>query len=402
MGFSHEFTQIALSLKVEHLAMKFNPKNKTSNAVLLFSAFVIVSLILWNTNSFFKKFKEEERQKMEIWATAHSELLQASLDDDPGDLPLKVFQNNTSTPMILVNKDGSVKTNNIPEEKAADSIYIQDRIVKFKSENTPIEIDQQGEHLATLYYGNSEVLNKLKYYPIALLLIILLFGAVIFFFFKTNKASEQNKLWAGMAKETAHQIGTPLSSLLGWNELLKAEKINPEITHEIEKDISRLEMITERFSKIGSLPKLDEHDIVKETKDAFEYLKLRSSKLIHFSFDSKVERQVVMLNHSLYNWTIENLVKNGIDAMKGRGNIGIEILPDGNYVNILVSDTGHGIPKSDYKSIFNPGVTTKKRGWGLGLSLVKRIVEEYHNGKIKVLSSSKEGTIMQISLKANP
>jgi hypothetical protein len=381
--------------------MKFNPKNKTSNVVLLVSAFVIVSLILWNTNTLFKKFKEAERQKMEIWATAHSELLQAPLDEDPGDLPLKVFQNNTSTPMILVNKDGSVKTNNIPKEKAADSVYVDNRIVKFKSENTPINIDQQGEHLATLYYGNSEVLNKLKYYPIALLLIIFLFGTVIFFFFKTNKASEQNKLWAGMAKETAHQIGTPLSSLLGWNELLKMEKINPEITKEIEKDISRLETITERFSKIGSLPKLNEHDIVKETKDAYDYLKLRSSKLIHFSFDSKLESQMVMLNKSLYDWTIENLVKNGIDAMKGRGSIGIQIIPDGNFVNILVSDTGHGIVKSDYKSIFNPGVTSKKRGWGLGLSLVKRIVEEYHQGKIKVQSSSKEGTIMQISLKVN-
>ncbi len=379
--------------------MNFNPKNKTSNIVLLISAFVIVSLILWNTNSFFKKFKEEERNKMEIWATAHSTLLQASLDEDPGDLPLKVFQNNTSTPMILVNKDGSVKTNNIPPEQATDSSYIKNRILKFRGENTPIEIDQQGEHLATLYYGNSEVLNKLKYYPIALMLIIFLFGAVIFFFFKTNKASEQNKLWAGMAKETAHQIGTPLSSLLGWNELLKAENISPEITQEIEKDISRLEMITERFSKIGSLPKLDEYDIVKETQDAYDYLKLRSSKLIHFSFDSKVEHMPVLLNQSLYNWTIENLVKNGIDAMKGRGKIGIEIVHDGGFVNILVSDTGHGIPKSDYKTIFNPGVTTKKRGWGLGLSLVKRIVEEYHKGKIKVLSSSKEGTTMQISLR---
>ena len=146
---------------------------------------------------------------------------------------------------------------------------------------------------------------------------------------------------------------------------------------------------------------MDEHDIVKETKDAFDYLKLRSSKLIHFSFDSKVEQLPVMLNHSLYYWTIENLVKNGIDAMKGRGSIGIEIVPNGNYVNILVADTGHGIPKSNYKAIFNPGVTSKRRGWGLGLSLVKRIVEEYHKGKIKVLSSGKEGTIMQISLKTN-
>jgi len=381
--------------------MNFSPKNKTTNIIFLVAAFGIVSLILWNTNSFFKKFKEEERQKMEIWSTAHSELLQASLEEDPGDLPLKVFQNNTSTPMILVNKDGVIKTNNMPKEAIQDTSYINKKILKFQSENSPINLDQQGEHYATIYYGNSEVLNKLKYYPIALLLIIFLFGTVIFFFFKTNKASEQNKLWAGMAKETAHQIGTPLSSLLGWNELLKAESINPEITKEIEKDISRLEMITDRFSKIGSLPKLDQHDIVKETKDAYDYLKLRSSKLIHFSFNSKVDELPVLLNHSLYNWTIENLVKNGIDATRGRGSIGIEIVPDGKNVNILVSDTGQGIAKNNYKAIFNPGHTSKKRGWGLGLSLVKRIVEEYHDGKIKVLSSSKEGTIMQISLKVN-
>ncbi len=381
--------------------MNFNPKNKTTNIILLVAAFAIVSLILWNTNSFFKKFKEEERFKMEIWATAQSELLQSSEDLDLGNLTIKVLQNNTSTPMILVNKDGSVKTNNMPADLALDTVYIKKKIQQFGSENTPINIDQQGEHLATLYYGNSEVLNKLKYYPIALLLIIFLFGAVIYFFFKTNKASEQNKLWAGMAKETAHQIGTPLSSLLGWNELLKQERINPKITKEIDKDISRLETITDRFSKIGSLPKLEVYDLVKETKDAHEYLKLRNSKLIHFSFGSKVEHVPVLMNRSLYNWTIENLVKNAIDATKGRGSIGIEIIQDGNFVKILVSDTGHGIPKSDYKTIFNPGVTSKKRGWGLGLSLVKRIVEEYHNGKIKVLSSSKEGTIMQISLKVN-
>lgn len=381
--------------------MNFNPKNKTSNIILLVAAFAIVSLILWNTNSFFKNFKEEERHKMEIWATAQLELLQSSETVELGNLTLKVFQNNTSTPMILVNKDGSIKTNNIVEAFVNDSVYIKNKIAQFKNENNPILINDNEDHLQTLYYGNSEVLNKLKYYPLALLLIILLFGAVIFFFFKTNKASDQNKLWAGMAKETAHQIGTPLSSLLGWNELLKIENINPEITKEIQKDISRLETITERFSKIGSLPKLDEYDIVKETKDAYDYLKLRSSKLIHFSFDSKIEELPVLMNHALFNWTIENLVKNGIDAMKGRGSIGIEIEKEGSYVNILVADTGHGIQKSDYKTIFNPGVTSKKRGWGLGLSLVKRIVEEYHKGKIKVLSSSKEGTIMQISLKIN-
>lgn len=379
--------------------MKFNPKSKTVTIFLLVGAFIVVSLILWNTNSFFRTFKEEERLKMEIWATAQSEFLQSSEKIELGNLHLRVFQNNSSTPMILVNKDSSIRINNIPKEKLSDTLYIQEKLRKFKSENTPIEIDQQGEHLATLYYGNSEVLNKLKYYPIALLLIIFLFGTVIYFLFKTNKSSEQNKLWAGMAKETAHQIGTPLSSLLGWNELLKTEHINPDITKEIEKDIDRLQTITERFSKIGSLPKLDAADIVIETEKAYEYLKRRSSKLIHFSFSTQVDSLPVLLNSSLYNWTIENLVKNGIDAMRGKGSIAIEIVPDGKFVNILIADTGHGIPKNSFTTIFNPGVTTKKRGWGLGLSLVKRIVEEYHNGKIKVLSSGKDGTIMQISLK---
>jgi len=381
--------------------MNFNPKRKASNITLLISAFVIVSLILWNTNSFFKKFKEEERLKMEIWATAQLELIQSSVDQELGNLTLKVMGNNTSTPMILVNEEGSFKTHNIPKERVMDSVYIQKKIRQFESENEPIQIIQDGELLETLYYGNSEVLNKLKYYPLALLLIIFLFGAVIFFFFRTNKASEQNKLWAGMAKETAHQIGTPLTSLLGWNELLKSEDINPDITKEIAKDIDRLHTITERFSKIGSIPELGNHDIVAETKKAYDYLKQRSSKLVHFSFSTNIDELIVPLNPPLYNWSIENLVKNGIDAMKGKGNIGIQIEKKGQNVHILVSDTGLGIPKSNFQNIFNPGVTTKKRGWGLGLSLVKRIVEEYHKGKIKVFSSSKEGTIMQISLRTN-
>lgn len=381
--------------------MSFNSKRKASNIILMVSAFVIVSLILWNTNIFFKKFKEEERLKMEIWATAQLELVQSSVDHELGNLTLRVMGNNTSTPMILVNQKGSIKTHNIAEEKAKDSLYVQKKIKQFQGENEPIQIVQDGELLEILYYGNSEVLNKLKYYPLALLLIIFLFGAVIFFFFKTNKTSEQNKLWVGMAKETAHQIGTPLTSLLGWNELLKSKNINGEITREIEKDISRLQTITERFSKIGSTPNLEVHDIVSETKKAYNYLKKHSSKLVRFSFSSNIERLSVLLNPPLYNWSIENLVKNGIDAMKGKGSISIKIEQRGHNVNILVTDTGHGIAKNDFQNIFTPGVTSKKRGWGLGLSLVKRIVEEYHGGKIKVLSSNKDGTTMQISLQEN-
>ena len=379
--------------------MKFNPKRRTSNIFLLVSAFVIVSLILWNTNIFFERFKKEERLKIENWAAAQAQLLNAPIDQELGNLTFKILQNNTSTPMILINKDGSVKTHNMADELAADSLKLQKRIQQFKRENDAIPMTYKGEELATLYYGNSDVLNKLKYYPIALLLIIFLFAVVIFFFFKTNKASEQNKVWAGMAKETAHQIGTPLTSLLGWNEILKSENISPEITKEIEKDISRLQTITERFSKVGSIPELEVHDIVAETEKAYQYLKRRSSKLIHFSFSSKIEELPVLLNPPLYNWSIENLVKNWIDAMKGKGNISIQLEKHGNTVRIMVSDTGSGISKNEYQNIFKPGVTSKKRGWGLGLSLVKRIIEEYHNGKIRVFSSSKEGTIMQISLK---
>lgn len=378
--------------------MRFNPPKKITNAVLLISAFVIVSLILWNTNSFFKKFKEEERHKMEIWATAQSELLSSPEDQELGNIYLKVFQNNTSTPMILVDAGGSYKLHNLPDLDPADTLGIQQKIRRFSAENSPLEISYQEELLATLYYGNSEVLNKLKFYPIALLLIIFLFGAVIFFFFKTNKASEQNRLWAGMAKETAHQIGTPLTSLLGWNELLKEKSLTPEITDEIEKDIIRLQTITERFSQIGSKPKLEVADIVAETRDAYEYLQARNSKLVRFSFTPGATAVPVMLNPSLYQWTIENLVNNGIDAMKGKGEIAIEVIPENSWVNILVSDTGSGMPKNQWHRIFEPGITTKKRGWGLGLSLVRRIVEDYHQGKIKVLSSGKEGTVMQLSL----
>ncbi len=382
--------------------MVFTTQRNTSKFLLVLASFIVVALILWNTYKFFTIFKEEERRKMETWATAQAELIQTEdLNRSLGELPLTVLRNNVTTPMIVVNNDGSINgINNIDDPRIADDAYVQKLIKKFKSENNPIEITFRGEKLATLYYGNSEVLNKLKYYPIALLLIIFLFGAVIFFFYRASRISEQNKLWAGMAKETAHQIGTPLSSLLGWNELLKAEKLHHSITDEIEKDISRLQTITERFSKIGSVPTLERHNIVLETQKAFDYLKSRSSKLVEFNFFSSQEEVWVMLNPSLYNWSIENLVKNAIDAMKGRGNVRIDINLEYNYVNVLIKDNGSGIPKANLNKIFEPGFTTKKRGWGLGLSLVKRIIEDYHNGKIRVLSSSREeGTIMQISLK---
>ncbi|MBV1922880.1 MAG: HAMP domain-containing histidine kinase, partial [Flavobacteriaceae bacterium] len=233
--------------------------------------------------------------------------------------------------------------------------------------------------------------------------IMLLFFSAIYFFFKTAKASEQNKLWAGMAKETAHQIGTPLSSLTGWAEILKIENVNPEYIVEIEKDIDRLQTITERFSKVGSVPLMEKSDVVFETKKTFDYLKSRTSKLIEFELDVPNDPLFVKMNPQLFSWTFENLVKNGIDAMKGKGKITITIETNLKSVFIRVSDTGKGIQKKNFSKIFAPGFTTKKRGWGLGLSLAKRIIEDYHKGKIKVLKSAiDKGTTIEISLKLLP
>jgi signal transduction histidine kinase len=254
--------------------------------------------------------------------------------------------------------------------------------------------------LSTLYYGNSPLLNKLKYYPLALLLIILLFAAVVYFFYRSSKNAAQNKLWTGMAKETAHQIGTPLSSLVGWAEILKSEQVNPDYILEIEKDIDRLQTITERFSKIGSAPTLKKVNIVEETKSSYQYLKSRSSKLINFEIIIPEQAIYVDLNEQLYSWTIENLVKNAIDAMKGKGHLKLELLQNNAQVFINISDTGKGMTKQQFNRIFDPGYTTKKRGWGLGLSLAKRIIEDYHNGKIKVLHSEiDKGSTIQIMLR---
>jgi signal transduction histidine kinase len=251
-----------------------------------------------------------------------------------------------------------------------------------------------------LYYGNSSLLNKLKYYPVALLLIIFLFGALVYNFYKSTKMATQNKLWAGMAKETAHQIGTPLSSLIGWLEIMKADNVDETTILEIEKDINRLQTITDRFSKIGSEPILEVKNIIEETEQSFDYLKSRFSSQVDFSFKAPKKPIMVSLNPALHSWTVENLVKNAIDAMRGKGKLTLEIVNDTNFVNLLVTDTGKGIPKHQYKRIFEPGFTTKKRGWGLGLSLTKRIVEEYHKGKIKVLNSEVgKGTTIQVTFK---
>jgi len=335
---------------------------------------------------------------MKLLANAQIALINADENTDL-ELPLQISSNNTSIPVILTMYDKILTTRNVPEEILSDEKKSMQFLRNLKSENEPIIFEYSPGKYQKLYYGNSALLNKLKYYPIALLLIFFLFGALIYNFYKSTKMATQNKLWAGMAKETAHQIGTPLSSLIGWVEILKTEEIDQSITFEIQKDIERLQTITDRFSKIGSVPVVELHDIVEETLNSYEYLQSRFSKQVEFSYNAPNEPIMVMINPTLHSWTIENLVKNAIDAMKGKGTLNLQIEQDAHHVKINVKDSGTGIQKKQFKTIFEPGFTTKKRGWGLGLSLTKRIVVEYHGGKIKVLHSEiGKGTTFQVQL----
>jgi two-component system, sporulation sensor kinase D len=379
--------------------MQFSNSRNISRWFIIFASFLIISLILWNTYTFFQIFKHEERLKMNLWANAEKILINAGEDTDL-ELPLQIFSNNTSIPIMLTENDSIINSKNIDEKIIADKKRASAFLSGLKNENDPIVIEYVPGKFQKIYYGDSELLKKLKYYPIALLLIIVLFGALVYNFYKSTKMATQNKLWAGMAKETAHQIGTPLTSLVGWVEILKSENVDESTTNEIEKDIERLQTITDRFSKIGSEPKLENKDIIEETQKSYDYLQSRFSKQIEFSFSGPNAPVIVLFNPTLHSWTIENLVKNAIDAMKGRGKLALEVLHEGGLVKINISDTGSGIPKNQFKSVFEPGFTTKKRGWGLGLSLTKRIVEEYHKGTIKVLHSEiGKGTTMQVCFK---
>jgi len=386
--------------------------SQTLRWIAIIASFIIVSLILWNTYSFFQKFKSEERLKMEILGKAYKRFDNSDLDADVS-FEDYIIQSNSTIPMIITDKDGNITSwNNILVDNSIanynslsteDRRFLNKQLKIMKNQNSPINVSYNFGNTNIqqfINYRDSDLLTKLKYYPISFLLILLLFSSVIYLFFKSNKIAEQNRLWTGMAKETAHQIGTPLSSLLGWIELLRADNVDESMVSEIEKDVTRLNVIADRFSKIGSIPELKKHNVVKETQDAFQYLESRSSKQITFIFDSQKEEIYSQINLQLFGWVIENLVKNAIDAMKGKGTIAININETMKSINILISDTGKGIPKNMRQQIFSPGFTTKQRGWGLGLSLSKRIIEDYHKGKIFVQKSEiDKGTTFCVSLR---
>lgn len=378
--------------------MQFTDKRNLWRWIIIALSFLIVTLIVINTYFLFQNIKREERIKIELWALSMKTVNNAGELDDLT-IPSQVLSNNTTIPIIQTDKNNIINTANIPDHIATDTVKMLDLMEKMRKENEPIRLEYLPGQYQYVFYGNSSLLNTLIYYPLALILIIFLFGLMVYNFYRSTKISTQNKLWAGMAKETAHQIGTPLSSLIGWIEIMKADNVDETTVTEIEKDVVRLQTIADRFSKIGSEPVLEQRDLIEETRLSYDYLQSRFNH-INFSFIVPQKPIYIDLNPVLHSWTIENLVKNAIDAMKGRGQIVIKIEQDSRFVRIQIKDTGKGIPKNQHKKIFEPGFTTKKRGWGLGLSLTKRIVESYHKGKIKVLHSEiNKGTTIQVSFR---
>ncbi len=367
-------------------------------------AFLIFGATVWFTTQFVNQLRKEEQIKIENYAKA-VQLLgsdETALSSEVNDYLVRITSGNETMPVVLVDGESNeiYGSSNIPDEILNDSAKLNRIVLRMKELREPIEVDLGILGKQYVYYENSKLLKRLQYYPIILILVIILFVYFSYWYFKTLKNTEQSFLWAGMAKETAHQIGTPLSSLLGWVEILKMEEMDQEPVLEIEKDIHRLNQITERFSKIGSLPELQPNNLIEITENTVNYLKGRISSKVDLRFNSEKEEIRIPLNVALYSWVIENLVKNAVDAMQNQGAINVYVTDKENSVIVSVTDTGPGILKKLHKRIFEPGFTTKQRGWGLGLSLAKRIIENYHNGKIFVAKSDKDsGTEIRIILK---
>ncbi len=366
---------------------------------LLFIAAVIIGVSsLGYTNILVRKFAAEEKKRIELWAEAQEQVIKS---DENLDFFFRVLSNNETIPVIVVDSaDNIMFSRNLNPAKTNNQRYVDRKLKQMKEENEPFEIVISDDDRQFLYYGHSTILTKLAYYPYVQLAIILLFIVVSYFAFSVSRKTEQNKVWVGLSKETAHQLGTPISSLMAWMEIMKSKATDQEMLNELEKDIKRLEKITERFSKIGSKPILNKENIQEVIDRAIVYLKTRSSDKVIYDIHLPQDELIIPLNAELFEWVIENVCKNAIDAIDGSGKIDIFISDHTQVVYVDIADNGRGIPKSKYKTIFKPGYTTKERGWGLGLSLSKRIVEEYHGGKIFVNDSElNHGTTIRIVLR---
>tara|TARA_X000000368_G_C23004700_1_gene700601 strand:- start:412 stop:1557 length:1146 start_codon:yes stop_codon:yes gene_type:complete len=376
-------------------------KRQVWKILLLLGGLTIAFASLFYTNTIVKKLAIEEEKKVELVAEATK--LLANIENNQQDISflLRVIKDNETVPVICVDEDDVVMSwRNLDSTKIiSDSSYLANKLVDMKAINPPIIIPIVDGERQYIYFENSILIDLLFYYPYMQLFIISLFIIISYFAFSSSRNAEQNQVWVGMSKETAHQLGTPLSSLIGWVEYLRSlGTIENSIIDELGKDVKRLETITDRFSKIGSSPDFEKVDLTKIINDVINYLRSRISDnvIINIKSDGSIDAELCV---PLFEWVLENITKNAVDAMFGNGSILIEISKKDSKVFIDITDSGNGIPKSQFLKVFKPGFTTKKRGWGLGLSLVKRIVEEYHNGKIYVKNSEiGKGTTFRIEL----
>lgn len=338
---------------------------------------------------------------MEVWALATETLASESIsngDEMDMSLVLRVLEGNRTIPVILYDEaTGEMMGHNLVIPKKDREAFLEKKMRVFERKHEPIALPEMNQ---LLYYDDSRLLRQLQGYPYLQLLVISLFIALAFLALNRSRRAEQNRVWVGLSKETAHQLGTPISSLMAWLEYLKLKEVDPLLLAEIDKDIERLQMIAERFSKIGSASDTDPVDLREAIQRSLAYMEKRVSRGVEFTVDLPERPVAVNLNEPLFGWVIENLVKNGVDAMQGEGSMSFVVSEKGKHVFVDIADTGKGMPKSKFRTIFSPGYTTKERGWGLGLSLVKRIVEENHGGKIFVKRSEPgKGTLFRIVLK---
>ncbi len=369
---------------------------------LLITALVIALVSSWYTDKLVKKLSLEEKKKVELWAEGTKQLANLEIETCDISFLFDVIKNNTTVPVILADEKGKpISFRNLDSAKAVKPEYLLEQLAVMKTQHVPIVIELFKGQRNYIYYKDSILLTQLRYYPAFQLSIIALFLFVAYLAFSSSRNAEQNQVWIGMAKETAHQLGTPLSSLMAWVEIMKMRGMDDETAHEVEKDISRLHTITERFSKIGSKPTLHKVDLLPVLENAINYMKKRTSSKVDFMVKASSDTPVLVpVNIPLFEWVIENLCKNAVDSMENTGKITVCVTDQKQFVYIDISDTGKGIPKAKFKTVFKPGFTTKTRGWGLGLSLAKRIIENYHSGQVFVKSSEPgKGATFRIVLK---
>ena len=366
--------------------MQWTDRIRQVKIVLVVAAIVIAVASLVVSHLLVKDLQREERNKMEVWAQAMQTLQEADETTDLA-LVLSVIQGNKTIPVIVLDSTKQVMDYRNVEIRDRDSVrYVADYGLRMYKAGHYIQIGDSVDY-QLVCYDESTLLKRLSQYPYWQLGIVMVFVVVAIFALLSSKRAEQNKVWVGLSKETAHQLGTPISSLMAWVEILKDNYPDDELIPEMDKDVKRLELIAERFSKIGSLPEPVDASMNEVLTHVIDYMDRRTSKKVEIVSELPAENVVVKMNASLFEWVIENLCKNAVDAMEGRGRIVLSLYEEGSKVSIEVADNGKGIRKKDLKNVFTPGFTTKKRGWGLGLSLAKRIVEEYHKGRIYVKSS---------------